>query len=240
MAPPSSAVSTITATISSRGGSDAASGSARRRSSSTPPSLPGTTRSDRSGGDASVARLGLGVSSRRSRIRILLEDRPLESLELLARLQSKLLRELAAGLAVGDERLGLPSGSVERKHQLAAQPLPQGLLGYEGLELADQLAVAATSQIGLDPLLERDPAQLIETGDFGLSEGLVGEVGKRRTPPKRESPAQLLGRPLWIFPSRLVEELLKAGEIELRGLDTQDVPGGLGNESALTELLPEL
>ena len=187
MAPPSSAVSTITATISSRGGSDAASGSARRRSSSTPPSLPGTTSSDRSGGDASVARLGLGVSSRRSRIgscwRIACSSRLSSSLG--SSPSSSESSRLAC--AVGDERLGLPSGSVEREHQLAAQPLPAAAARLRGLRARRPArAWRPASQIGLDPLLERDPAQLLETGDLGLSEGLVGEVGKRRAPPKRQ------------------------------------------------------
>ena len=133
--------------------------------------------------------------------RILLEDRPLEPLELLARLQSQLLRELAAGLAVGVERLGLPAGAVEREHQLAAQALPQRMLGDERLELADQLGVAAAGQIGVDPLLERRQPQLLETGDLGLRERLVGEVGERRPAPKRERLAQLLRPPLSGVPS---------------------------------------
>jgi hypothetical protein len=58
----------------------------------------------------------------------------------------------ARGL-VGLERLRLPARAIERQHQLPAQPLAQRLLGDQRLQLADQLAVAAAGQIGLDPVL---------------------------------------------------------------------------------------
>ena len=54
---------------------------------------------------------------------VLLEDRPLEAAQLLARLQPELVDEQAAPLLVGGERVGLAARAVEGEHQLAAQAL---------------------------------------------------------------------------------------------------------------------
>ena len=65
----------------------------------------------------------------------------------------------------------------------------------ERLELGDELGVAPEREVGLDPLLERDGAELLEPRDLGLGERLVEEVGERRAAPERERLAQrALGR----------------------------------------------
>ena len=67
----------------------------------------------------------------------MLENLPLEPLQALARLEPELLGERKASLLVDLERLGLPVGSVEREHELAPEPFPQGMLGDERPQLAD-------------------------------------------------------------------------------------------------------
>ena len=56
-----------------------------------------------------------------------------------------------------------------------------GLLGP--LQLAE-------GEVGLDPLLQADQAQLLEPRDLGLGEGLVAEVGEGRPPPQRQGGPQ--------------------------------------------------
>ena len=93
---------------------------------------------------------------------------------------------------VGLDRFGLAPGPVQRQHQLAAQPLAQGMRLDQRLELADERSVAAERQVGFDPLLDSDQAQLLEPSDLGLGEWLVGEVRQRRATPELECPLQAL------------------------------------------------
>ena len=121
---------------------------------------------------------------------VLAEDRGLELAQLRAGVDAELLDEGLARGAVGGESIGLPAGTVEREHELRARPFAQWLRGDERLELGDELCVAAEREIGLDPLLQRDRAQLLEPGDLRLRERLVEEVGERGATPERERLAQ--------------------------------------------------
>ncbi len=48
-------------------------------------------------------------------------------------------------------------------------------------------------EVGVDPLLERGEAQLVEPPDLALRESLVGEVGERRPAPERQAQLEALG-----------------------------------------------
>jgi hypothetical protein len=50
---------------------------------------------------------------------------------------------------------------------LGAETLTVGVLGDQGLEAPDHVGVAAKRQLGLDQLLERGQAQVIQTRDLG-------------------------------------------------------------------------
>ena len=117
---------------------------------------------------------------------VLVENRPLEALQLRARVDAELLDQDPAPLLIGLERLGLASRAVERDHQLPARPLAQRILGDKRLELADDLRVSPQREIGLDALLDRREAQLLEPRDRRLGEVVVGEVPERRTAPQVE------------------------------------------------------
>ena len=125
--------------------------------------------------------------------RIVDEDRPLESLEGLARLEPELLVQHSAGILVGSESLGLSIRAVEGEHELAAKPLAERVCTDQRLELADQRPVAARSEIGVDALLDSRHASLFEARDLGLCERIEGEVRKCRATPKRQSLEERLG-----------------------------------------------
>ena len=62
----------------------------------------------------------------------------------------------------------------------------------ERLELADHLAVAAQSEIGLDPILERRQPLVLEASGLAHRERLVCHIGERVAAPERERRGQQL------------------------------------------------
>ena len=58
-------------------------------------------------------------------------------------------------LAEDGESVGLPAGSIQRQHQLTAQPFSQWILVHELLEFGHELTVAAEGEVGVDAILER-------------------------------------------------------------------------------------
>ena len=120
------------------------------------------------------------------------QDRLLELLQRGTRVQAELLVERAPHVVVGRERLRLPAGAVEREHQLPAQALAQRVLRRERLELADELRRAATSEVRLDPALQRGEVELLEALRLPRCERLR-ELAQRRTAPQRERLAQASG-----------------------------------------------
>ena len=110
----------------------------------------------------------------------------MELLEGQARLDAELVDEDSPGFLVGLKRLCLSVRAIENEHELTAQALPKRVLPDERLDLAHELGSAPELDIGLDPLLERMKAALLEARDLTLREGVVGEIGERRAPPKLE------------------------------------------------------
>ncbi len=106
------------------------------------------------------------------------EDRSLEVFERLAWLQPELLGKHAPRILVALEGLGLASRSVEREHQLPAQPFSQRMLGHERLQLSNEVSVTGEGKVGLDPLLQDREPQLLESHNLPLRERLVRDVGE--------------------------------------------------------------
>ena len=80
----------------------------------------------------------------------------------------------------------LPPGAVQGEHQLLAQPLVQGVLGDELLELADHAVVAAERELAVDPVHHGGEAQLLEPLDLGACVRLEAEAGEDAAAPERE------------------------------------------------------
>ena len=123
---------------------------------------------------------------RRVEGRIVGEDALLERAQLRPGFEPELIVQAPAASAIGIERVGLASPAIEREHQLSEQPLVVGVAIDEGLELGDQLAVMAEQQVGVDAVLDRGHARLVQARDLGRREGLVGEIGQRLSAPQRE------------------------------------------------------
>ena len=143
---------------------------------------------------------------RRRQRRVVAQDRLLELAQLDRRLDPELLHERPSRGLVGGERVRLPARPVQRQHQLAAQPLPVGVLAHQPLEIANHLRLPAERQLRLDPPLDRADVQLFQAGDLRLRERVVPKVAQRRPPPQRQrlaqppgpepqSPAEIAARP---------------------------------------------
>ena len=97
----------------------------------------------------------------------------------------------------------------------------------ERFQLRDDGAVPAECELGVEPLLERAQPQFLETGDLGLGEVVVGEVGEGLAAPELEClPDRGLragrisaGEPF----SSLLQQRSEAIAVELTRLDDQEV-----------------
>ncbi len=173
-----------------------------------------------------------GWRGRRSQVEhgILREDLLVQFPQRGAGLDAEPVDEGRAGSLIRLERLRLPAGAVERQHQLCAEMLAERMRAHERLQLADQLRVASIREIALDPLLDAREAKLLQTGDLGLGEALVGEVRQRLPPPLLE---RLLRLPA-------VPQELETAEVELLRLDPQQIPARLRLQAVPAEHLAEL
>src|SRR5437899_3096279 len=100
--------------------------------------------------------------------------------------------------------------------------------------------MAAECELRLGTLLDQSETQLRETGDLGLGERLVLELGQRLAAPERERLAQEPGTARQIARARLVDEAAGAGEIELAGPELDPVPGWTCLDRLGAERLPQL
>ena len=89
--------------------------------------------------------------------------------------------------------------------------------------------MAAEHEVGLDPLLPRDKAQLLEAGDLRLGEGLVGEVCERGAAPKAERLGERRRGALRVSTRELAaapgDQALEAAGVDLVVLELEDIAG---------------
>ena len=107
----------------------------------------------------------------------------------------------------------------------------------QGLELGDERKLTAERKLGVDPHLDRRQSQLLEALHLNTCERLELEVGERpplpqplRRPERLRRFGSVAGR------ERLVtvcDELLEPLEVELAGIDAQEVAGSARDESRL-------
>jgi len=203
-----------------------------------------------------LGELGIGLRPRKRRGRasrdtpwlqfercVLDEDRLLESLQRLTRLDPQLVHEHAPRPLVCVQGLRLPAGPVEREHQLSAKALAQGIVSDQRFELGDEVVVATERKVGLDPLLECRQVKLLQPGDLDVRERVECELRKRRAAPEGQGLAERCGGGVRVSgrkcASSLVEQGLEPMQVELAVGDRQDVAMGTGQEDpVLTWIYP--
>ena len=121
---------------------------------------------------------------------ILLEDPPLEPLQLRRRLDPQAIDQRRPGLAVGAQRLRLPARAIQGEHVHRLEALPERVLDGQGVELVDDVAVTASPQIGVEARLDRREAELGQARGLGVEQAVRLDVGVRAAPPHRQGLAQ--------------------------------------------------
>src|SRR5262249_49942299 len=147
------------------------------------------------------------------------------------RLEAELVAEHPVCAPVGGQRVGLAAAAVEREHQLRVQPLAQWVLRDERIEVRHELGVPCECEPGLDALLDRAQAQLLESCDLRLRERLVCDVSERYSAPERECARERLRGCSGIVRSELapaaLDQPFEGIEVELALFDREDVAGSL-------------
>jgi len=114
------------------------------------------------------------------------QDRLLQPLKRLAGFDSQLVDQPVPGSLVCVERVRLAVGAVEGEHLLCAQALPERMLLYEHLELAENKLVATLGEIAVDPVHEHGQSQLVELRHLVSPERLENQTGERGAAPEGE------------------------------------------------------
>ena len=127
--------------------------------------------------------------------RILADDLSRQPLKLGARLQSELRVQRGAGALVQLESFTLPARAVESDHHLRDEALAVMVLVDERTKLTHQVVVASEGEIGIDPLLERTQALLLEACDLGGAGPQERCVGQDLAAPEPERFPREVGSP---------------------------------------------
>ena len=118
------------------------------------------------------------------------QNRALERLQLLARLEPELLGKERSGPPVRGECIGLALAAVQGRDQLTPEALAERFLCDEALELGDERVVAAERELSLGALFDADKAKLVEASGLEREHPAVADVGERRATPQRECGAE--------------------------------------------------
>ena len=162
------------------------------------------------------------------------QDLRLESRQVGAGLEPQLAAETAAQPAVRAQRVRLAPGGVQGAHQLAPQPLTEGMLSDERLELADQLTVTSEADARFDPVLQRVEATLVEAPRLRLDRRLLGDLAIGRAAPESERRLECI---FGVTPSPLrqqrlamISQPLETRRVDVVVADHQAVSGPLGSQ----------
>ena len=174
------------------------------------------------------------AAGRRSKSRILAEDRLLEAPELGGRLKPELVVQDAPRLAIRVECIGLPPGAVEREHELPPEALLVRVLGHELPQLGHDVLVPPERELRLDAIGRRVETHLLQPRPRGVPRRLAFELEQRRPAPEAE---RLLEHPRGLgglacaqgalAPAR---EVLEAVEIELVVGQDEPVAGSIPDQ----------
>jgi hypothetical protein len=90
------------------------------------------------------------------------EDSLLEAPELLAGFEPQLVRQPAAGRAIGVEGFGMTPCAVERQHQLRHEALAERMLADESFELGEGFGVLPECDLRVNTEFDRGESELLQ------------------------------------------------------------------------------
>ena len=114
----------------------------------------------------------------------MLEDSLLQSLQLRGGVYTQFGHQVFLSLPIGTQCLGLSAIPIERYHVPCPEPLVQRMLGRKSFEFADHGLVTAEGQIGINPSLDCQQPEILETANLILKSWDIGKVGVRPTAPQ--------------------------------------------------------
>ena len=137
----------------------------------------------------------------------------MQAAQLGAGLHADRLHERRACVPIGLQRLRLPARAIQREHLLRAQSLAQRLIRDQRPQLAENLPVATSGEVGVDRHLGRLQPQLLQPPDLGARERLIRHVGQRAAAPQRQRrPCFSVRRPVGLH--RRGDQPLEPGRID--------------------------
>ena len=112
------------------------------------------------------------------------------------------------------------------------------MVGNKPLELPNQRAVSAEVELGVDPLLERDHAQLVQPS--GLEPGeLLLEVSERRAAPEPERLPEQLPTTRGLAAARACDQALEPVRVDRVRLHREPIAGRLRHQDLPPQRLPQ-
>ena len=173
----------------------------------------------------------------------MLKDPSLQLVQLRPGLKPELVNQAPARCLEDVERVRLAPGAIEGEHQAREQSLTQRVLVNEPLELGRELGAVTERELRLEPRLERAQPELLESLRVRLERFAVEQVAPGRPAPQRERDRQLAQCcVIVIVLSRRAgvrDESLEFVDVELAGLDAQQIAARLASQTVLAEELPQ-
>ena len=118
------------------------------------------------------------------------------------------------------------------------------MLGHQPLQLTHQPRLLADRKIGIDAILQRLEALLLQPRDRPLREAVIRELRQRRTAPQRQRCAQPLTRSARITgPQRaatLSDQRLKALDVDLAAIGRKRIPACARHHHTITQRLAQI
>ena len=156
------------------------------------------------------------------------EDRRLDALEGLARLDAQLVGHHRARLGVRLESLLGAVLAMQRSHQLTPEPLSRGVLARGRAQLVDRLGRLPEAEEQLEPLLRQADPKLVEPLDDGTGERHVLHAREHRPVPGTQRlfdrvqglPGLVVAR---LLPG-VVGQPLHLERVDVGGVDVQSEP----------------
>ena len=149
-------------------------------------------------------------------------------------LDAELLVEQGPQPLVGREGFLLPTGAVQRQHQLPVHGLLERMLPGQGLQLGHQPGGLAQRQPGVEQPLHRDQPQPLQPVRVLAEPVQPGHVGQRRPTPQgeRRAVAGCAPRRVVALPG-LLDQPLRDHDVRGLGAEVQPVARGLGEDRRL-------
>ena len=132
------------------------------------------------------------------------------------------------------ERLCLPAGAAQRQHVLSPDRLVKGIGDDERFQTLQRRGDSAERELGIDQVLGRRKAELLQASGFRDHKGLLGKLGENRATPQGERYFEVLDGPFVIrieeTPATLAQAMFERAGVDRSGISSEAVPMAIGKD----------